>query len=164
MLLIKSLPRIAARVLHNTRGVPQSLKFKFELIATAYGAATVERDFEEWCREHVEDKFPYPITEYVKVIDSRLGGAPETKRADLNDPKVGELSSLTYEITGVLPPKSAVAQLLAEYPFDEVKAALDEFSEKLTESDVKRAMREFYSSGGAVAVVLARRRRAQIGR
>lgn len=160
MLLTKELPKIAARVLHNTRCVPQNMKFKFELISSAYGAAAVARDFEEWCKEHVEDKIPYPITAYIKVIDSRLGSAPEETKADLKDPHVADLVSMAYELTGVLPAKSAVADLLLTYTFDEVKDALTEYTDNLTEKETKGAMRAFWSDGGAGAVILARRRRA----
>jgi hypothetical protein len=164
MLLVKSLPKIAARVLHNTRSVPQNLKFKFELIATAYGAAAVERDFEEWCLDHLDDKFPYPITQYLKVIDSRLGAAPEEKRADIKDPQIGELAVAAYELTGILPSRSAVAEVLLIFPADEIKAALTEYAENLTDKEVKGAMRQFWADGGAGAVILARRRRGQHGR
>lgn len=164
MLLVKSLPKIAAKVLHNTRSVPQNLKFKFELIATAYGAAAVERDFEAWCREHIDDKFPYPITQYLKVIDSRLGSAPVEERADTKDPRVSELAVAAYELTGILPSRSAVAELLLTFPADEIKAALTEYSENLTDKEVKGAMRQFWSDGGAGAVILARRKRVQYGR
>jgi hypothetical protein len=164
MLLVKSLPKIAARVLHNTRSVPQNLKFKFELIATAYGAAVVEHDFEEWCRDHIDDRFPYPITQYLKVIDSRLGAVPEEKRADTKDPRIGELAVAAYELTGILPARAAVAEVLLTFSADEIKAALTEYAENLTDKEVKGAMRQFWSDGGAGAVILARRRRAQHGR
>lgn len=163
-LLTKTLPKIAARVLHNTRCVPQNMKFKFELIASAYGAAAVERDFEEWCKEHIDDKMPYPITAYMKVIDSRLGSAPEEQRPDTKDPQVAELVSLAYELTGILPAKTAVAELLLTFPAAEIKDALTEYAEPLADKEVKGAMRAFWSDGGAGAVILARRRRSQHAR
>jgi hypothetical protein len=164
MSLGKKLPRIAAKILHNTRCIPQNLKFKFELIAQAYGEAAVERDFELWCREHVEENLPYPITAYLKVIDARLGSVPEEPRPDFKNPQIEDLSSFAYELTGMLPPKHTVAELLMTYPVDEIRAALEEYAENLTEKETKGALRAFWSDGGAGAVILARRRRAQYGR
>jgi len=163
MNLMKDLPKIAARVLHNTRSVHSEMKSKLQLIGIAYGDSAVARDFEKWCEEHTSDHFQYPISEYLKVIDSRLGGVPEEKRADLKDPAVAELVSYSYELTSVLPSISAVAELLVKYPADEIKAALHEFADSLTENEVKGSMRAFYSNGGtgAEAIILARRRRAQ---
>ena len=160
MNLMKELPRIAARVLHNTRSVHSEMKFKFELLAAAYGSTSVSTDFEAWCIENHDENFTYPITEYLKVIDSRLGDAPEKKRPDIKDPQVAELVSFSYELTGILPAATAVASLVLDYPFDEIKAALIEYTESLTETEVKGAMRAFYTSGGGAAIILARRRRA----
>src|ERR1035437_1298039 len=164
MLLTKELPKIAARVLHNTRCAPQNMKFKFELIASAYGAAAVAGDFEAWCIENVNEKIPYPITAYVKVVDSRLGSAPEESKADLKDPRIGELVSKSYELTGVLPSKTSVAEVLITYPLDEITAALVEYTETLAEKEMKGSMRAFWADGGAGAVILARRRRSEHGK
>lgn len=160
MQLIKALPKIAARVLHNTRTVHPDMKFKFELLAEAYGAASVMADFEKWCHENTDGQFKYPVNEYLKVIDSRLGSAPEEKRMDLKDPQVSELVSFSYELTGILPAASAVAELVLNYPVAEIKAALSEYTESLTETEIKGSMKAFYSSGGGAAIILARRRRA----
>jgi hypothetical protein len=163
MQLIKALPKISARILHNTRCAPPNLKFKFELIAEAYGKAAVLADYEAWCHEHVSDNFPWPITEYMKVIDSRLGSAPEETKTDMDNPQIAELTSLSYELTGVLPAKRAVAELLMTYPFDEIKEALSEYTDNLSERETKGSMRAFYSDGGAGAIILARRRRSALG-
>jgi hypothetical protein len=157
--LMKALSLVASQVLHNTRSVPRNLEFKFELMAVAYGANAVVLDFEEWCWEHIENKFPHPITEYLKVIDSRLGSAPVEKQADLKNPQVSELRALSYELTGMLPHLKPIAVLLLDYPFGEIKAALIEYTDSLTEAEVKGCMRRFYSQGGAGAIILARRRR-----
>ena len=159
-MLTKSLPRIAARVLHNTKCVPQNLKFKFELVAEAYGSAAVEQDFERWCEENRDRNPKYPITEYLKVVDSRLGTvADEQKAADLQDPRVAEVLAFTYEMTGILPPAKSVRELLAVYEPAEIKAALKEYSDNLSDKELKSGMRSFFSEGGAVAVIYARRNR-----
>jgi hypothetical protein len=162
MSLIKSLPRIAAQELHNTHCGLRNLKFKLELISEAYGAAAVEKDFREWCRGlDPGTRMKYPIFYYMKVIDSRLGSAPEEQRADLENPAIVGLQSLAYELTGMLPAKIAIANVLMKYPVDEVKAAIVEYTDDLPEKDVKADMRAFWSEGGAEAVILARRRRAE---
>lgn len=163
MNLMKELPKIAARELKNTRGMYPEMKVRFSLLTEAYGAAAVARDFEDWCREQsTRGETPrYPISEYVKVVDSRLGTAPEEAALDTKNPQIGELASMSYELTSVLPSTIAVAELLAVYTFDEVKAALVEFAEGLTERELKTSMRAFFANGGAgaSAVILARRRR-----
>ncbi len=161
--LMKELPKIAAQVMHNTRCVPANLKFKFELLAEAYGAAQLLDDFRLWCQEQVEKEaqFKHPILEYIKVVDTRLGSAPEEKRPDLKDPHIGELASMSYEMTDFLPAKTAVAETLLAFTFEEVRDALTEYADRLTEKEMKGAMRAFWSEGGAGAVILARRRRAQ---
>lgn len=160
MSLQKSLPRIAARVLHNTHVGLSRMKEKFELIEEAYGRAAVEADFEKWCHE-IQDRNPkYPLTEYVKVVDSRLGPEFEEKRADLKDPHIAEISAVAYELTGVLPSVRSVANLLSTCEQEEILGALREFAATLDEKDTKSGVRTFFAEGGAAAVILARRRRA----
>src|ERR1700676_814958 len=135
MNLMKVLPKIAARVLHSHRTLRSDMKFKMELIAEAYGAAHVARDFEEWCVSisGVLDNIPkYPLYDYLKVIDTRLGSAPEELRPDTTAPEVAELVSLTYELTNILPTAKAVASLLLDYPTAEITEALREYTEGLT--------------------------------
>jgi hypothetical protein len=161
MALIKSLPRIAAQELRNTHCSLRNLKFKLELISQAYGTAEVERDFRVWCRSGEDGtKSKYPIFEYMKVIDIRLGSAPAEVRENLEDPAIAELQSLAYELTGNLPAKSSIAKVLITYPADEVQAALREYTDDRPEKDLKADMRAFWFEGGAAAVILARRRRA----
>jgi hypothetical protein len=162
MNLMKELPRIAARVLKNTRGVYPELKSRLGLLAEAYGTAAVATDFEKWCNDLVETP-RYPISDYLKVVDARLGNAGEIPAPlDLKNPVVGELTSLTYELTGTLPSATSIAELLALYSNEEIRAALTEFAEGLTERELKTAMRTFFANGGtgAAAVILARRRRS----
>ncbi len=165
MSLIKSLPRIAAQELHNTHCGLRNLKFKLELLTEAYGTAAVENDFREWCRSlDSKTRVKYPIFEYMNVIDSRLGSAPEEARENTADPAVIELQSLAYELTGMLPAKKAVALVLVKYISEEIQGALKEYTEDLPTKDVKSDMRAFWSEGGAEAVILSRRRKAQRGR
>jgi hypothetical protein len=163
MNLMKEMPKITARVLKIHRTLRSDMKFKMELLAAAYGAAAVARDFELWCASLAasgDEKPKYPIFDCLKVIDARLGDAPEEIRPNLAAPQVAELASLTYELTNILPETKAVATLLLDYTVEEISAALREYTEGLTEKDVRGEMRKFWSAGGASAVILARRRRA----
>jgi hypothetical protein len=157
--LIEALSKIAARELRNARGVPGNLKGKCELISEAYGSAAVQMDFTAWCRENRDRQFKYPIVQYVKVIDQRLGSEPKEEHANVKDPRIVELKSLAYKLTGLLPANRAVAAVLLNYPMDEIKAALVEYTEDLPGKDAKADMRAFWSEGGAEAIILARRRR-----
>lgn len=162
MKLMKELPKIAARILKNTRCAHPDMKSRFELLEEAYGAAAVARDFDVWCQDQLaaENQPRYPISEYMKAVDSRLGSAASEPQLDIKDSKVGELVSMTYELTNILPSATAAAKLLAVYSFDEVKNALTEFIENLEEKNVRGGMYLFYNDGGADAIILARRRRA----
>lgn len=161
MTLTKTLPRIAAVVLHNTHVFPKNLKEKFELIATAYGAATVEADFEEWCQEQVEKVLNprYPITEYMKVIDERLGKSFEEKKADLKDPNIVDVASLSYSETGFVPSARSVGNLLLDFSVDEIKSALVNYASTLNEKEAKSGMKTFFTEGGAAAVIMTFRKR-----
>lgn len=161
MSLTKSLPRIAAKVLHNTHCFPKNMKEKFELIETAYGRAAVESDFELWCREIQEKNPRYPITEYMKIVDSRLGRGFADAHADLKDPRIAEVSSLAYELTGVLPSSRSVANLLVSFDAEEIKAALREYSSTLDDKEMKSGMRTFFTEGGATAVIYTRKKRKE---
>lgn len=162
MSLIKTLPRIAARVLHNTHVGQSFMKEKFELLATAYGAAAVEEDFEKWCLEVAVSTNPrYPITEYIKVVDQRLGPEFAEKRADLKDPQIAEISSLSYELTGFLPSVRSVGNLLTSFSLADIIGALKEYVSVLDEKDFKSSMRTFFTDGGGSAVIYARQRRNQ---
>ena len=164
MSLQKSLPRIAARVLHNTHVGLSRMKEKFELIEEAYGRSAVEADFEKLCLE-IQDRNPrYPLTAYVKVVDARLGPAFAEAHADLKDPHISEISAVVYELTGVLPSVRSVANLLASCEAVEILGAFREFATTLDEKETKSGVRTFFAEGGAAAVILARRRRAPNGK
>jgi hypothetical protein len=164
MKLIKSLPRIAARILQNTHVGRMDMTEKFELIEAAYGRAVVEEDFEKWCEE-VRDRNPrYPLTEYIKVVDSRLGRGFEEKRADLKDPRIADIASLSYEKTGVLPSARSVGNLLLDFSPEEIKAALNEYASTLDDKEVKSGMRAFFTEAGCVAVIMSQRRRKENSR
>lgn len=162
MNLMTELPKIAAKELKNTHFVPKRMKDKIDLLKACYSSAAIVRDFTEWCREHKDDRLQYPILDYLHEVDSRLGSGPEL--ANMRDPNIEVIAALAYEYTGSLAPKKAIADLLLTYTVDEIRDALIEYAENLTEKETPGAIRRFFSDGGAGAVILTRRKRAQHGR
>jgi hypothetical protein len=165
--IFKSLPRIAARVLHNTHVAPSRLKDKFNLIELAYGRYKVEQDFELWCKEQKEKGLNprYPLTEYIKTIDERLGGGfvePSQSQFDVADSQILPISSLSYDKTGYLPPPKVISLLLKTFTQNEILEALNEYI-LVTEGskDWKQEMKHFFTEGGASAVIYARRQRKE---
>ena len=156
MSLVKDMQRVAARKLHNTRGVPRNMKDKLELIDLAFGRAEVLADFEKWCDEHADSATPYPVTEYLRMIDARLGGTP---KVDPNDERIDALVALTYDLTSVLPHRRAVRDLLAVHPSGDIEAALKEYILTVDDKDWKAAVRAFYDDLGASAVIHSRRKK-----
>lgn len=157
-MLIKSLPKIAARVLQNTKGLPPQYKQRLELIQEAYGVAGVEADFENWCEEFKDRRFLYPVSEYLKVIDSRLGSAP---KEDEPDERIGEISALTYKLTRRPAPPKNVRELLAQFSKDEITSALQEYVEGIEERELAYAPKTFFVDGGCAAVISSRRQKIQ---
>ena len=168
-MLIKSLPRIAARVLHNTHTGPVRLKEKFNLIESAYGRAAVETDFEAWCKEQrAAGMNPrYPLSEYIKVIDERFGTnfvEPSHSQFDVADPQILPISSLSYSKTGYLPSPKVISLLLKTFSSEEIIEAMKEYivvNEGYDKGDggLKPLMKQFFTEGGAAAVIFARRQR-----
>ena len=161
--LMVSLPRIAAKILQNTHKIPRNLRERVSLIEEAHGVTVVEDDFTKWCEE-VKANPPtppskYPVTDYLRLIDSRLGNIPLEPHADTKDPAVKEIGALTYKLTGVTPSARSVANLRLSYDTAEIKAALTEYASSLEVKDFKASMRTFFTDGGAGAVILARRNR-----
>jgi hypothetical protein len=156
--LVKDLQRIAAVKLHNTRGVPRNMKDKLELIELAFGHAEVTEDFTKWCDENAERAPQYPVTEYIRLIDGRLGGAA---KVDPHDASIGALQAIVYEKTGILPRSHAVRDLLGLHSAAELEAAFAEYIVVVDEKDWKSALRSFFDDQGASAVIAARNRAAE---
>ena|SRR5579859_1998843 len=119
-MLIHSLAKIAAKELKNTGGVHPQFKKRIELLAVAYGAAAVEKDFEVFCISLKGSRVQYPISEYLKVVDGRLGAAA-VQAAEENDPAVAEISAKCFTLCGRLPKNSAVSALLKKHTAAEIQ-------------------------------------------
>jgi hypothetical protein len=156
MSLVKDMQKIAARKLQNTRGVPRNMKDKLELIDLAFGRAAVLVDFEAWCDENADRTLPYPVTEYLRMIDARLGN---TSKVDPADERIKQLVAVTYELTSILPHSRAVRELLALHSAEEIMAALKEFVLTIDEKDMKASIRAFFDDQGASAVIYSRKKR-----
>jgi hypothetical protein len=154
--LIREMQRIAARILRNTRGVPKNMGDKVELIDLAFGRAEILADFEKWCEDSEQHHTSFPVTEYLRGIDARLGN---DSRVAPDDDRVSELRGLTFNLTQVMPRLSAVRSLLALHSLEEIKEALTEFLPTVAEGNMEKAMRNFYDDLGATAVIYVRRNR-----
>lgn len=154
--LIKDLQRIAAKTLRNTRGVPKSMGEKVELIELAYGRAAILEGFQKWCDDPSQTHTSFPVTEYIRRIDTLLGN---DQRVSPEDPRVADLRAVTFELTQVLPRLEGVRNLLALHSVDEIKDALIEYIPNVKEGYMDSAMRNFYDDLGATAVIYARRNR-----
>ena len=163
MSLQKSLPKIAAKVLQNTHVVLSRMRDKFDLIEIAYGSHAVEADFEKWCRERLEagERPRYPLSEYVKVVDQRLGpefAEPSKSQLPTDDPRIAEFVGVVYDETGYLPTTRSIAALMTMFPLEEIIAAFKEYAATLDSKDYKVSMKTFFAEGAA-GVIFARRRR-----
>lgn len=161
MNLKREMRMVASKIMGNTHTFPYKFEEKLEFLEAAHGTHAILRDFEVWCEERKAEEIQYPIIEYLKVVDSRLGNAPE--KLNLKDPQVTEISALTFERTSILPSAKAVAELLQTFTLEEISGAIREYTENLKEDETRSAMRRFFADGGAGAVILARRRRIDAG-
>jgi hypothetical protein len=149
--IVKELQKIAAKKLHNTRGVPRNMKDKIELIELAFGRADILADFEKWCEENADRNPQYPVTEYLRGVDARLGSAP---RVDSNDERIKDIQSLTYELTTILPRPRPIRDLLLIHSAEDIKAALREYVLTVNEKNhIEASMRLFFDDLGCSAVV-----------
>lgn len=155
--LVKELRRIAAKELHNTRGIPQNMNAKIEYIELAWGHAEIVEDFRRWCQEPDNRQNPYPVTAYLRQIDSRLGHEPAKPAAE--DPQVKELQSFVYESAEFLPNVKYLRELLAVHSLDDIKHAFREYLLVIGDANRATALKNFFENDGAGAVIAARKKR-----
>ena len=160
--LLRDFKFIAAKELQNSRGVPRNLSQsdKFTLLEVAYGYARVAKDFRLWCRERAASRPRYPITDYLRVVDERLGDCEAaTPKADLNDPRIRTISAAVYDLTGFAPTRKSVASLLTEYSELDILDATKEYVDTLDDKNFKTGMKAFFMDGGCAVVIYARSQR-----
>lgn len=131
--LLKAMYAVAARELKNSHAVPATLKTRFDLVEAAHGFAAVIDDFTNWCRENFDRRPGYPLVEYVKIVDDRLGAPPMPdaqlaavkKINPVDDPRVGEIIRYVYEYSKIAPAVKKVASLIATYGYEYVYGVVD---------------------------------------
>lgn len=154
--LVKNLQRVAAKKLKNTRSIPKSLSDKVELVELAYGRATLVADFELWCDDPQNQSNPYPVTAYLRSVDSRLG---QVARVDPEDPRIAEIQAAAYEAANVIPNARHIRDLLLLHSSDDIKAALKEYILVAPKKEIEAGLHNFFENNGAGAVIAARKKR-----
>lgn len=152
--LARSLELAAAKIFKRTRGVQFRFDHQFEqveLMQVTYGGVAVIDDFKKWGAEQDQD-IRYPLSEYLKVVDERLG---HTQKQDAPDPNMTRLLAVVYEYTGDLPSQAVVRKLLEKWTIDDLIAGFNEFASGLDEKQMKTAIRKFFIDGGADIVIEA---------
>jgi hypothetical protein len=160
--LPKKLALIAADRLKNTRGVHPNQKDRLQLIEKAYGAGWLEKDFADWCEDaRVENRnYPYPISEYLKVVDARYRtGEVKSGIVDADDPNITAVAARVYELTGRTPSKFEVQAYLEKNSAADIIAAFEEYFSGLDEREQKYAVRNAFHEGGLAAVLAIRVKR-----
>lgn len=152
--LLKSLSEIAAKELKITKGVNPQWKDKAELLVIAYGQDKIEKDFEDWIESVREEKPNNPVTDYLKLVDERLGDAPTVAE---DDPRITVLIAEGYKTSGRPPSKTDVQKLLDGCCLEEIQAAWSEYVNQLDSGELKYAVKNFYRDGGGKGIILARR-------
>lgn len=156
--LRKSMTKTACMILKNTWGAPPQLDRQLELVASVYGFAAIEADFEQWCESVKADSPRYPISEYLKHIDERLGGRREQSKPSAS-PEAERVGILAYRLTNKIPSTSSVQSLLSDFPESEITAAFSEYVASLGPSQRSWAVKMFFIDGQGRIVLLARRER-----
>ena len=169
--LLKALYGIAACELKNTTAVPASLKPRFDLIDAGHGFAAVVEDFTKWCRENLDRHPKYPLVDYVKIVDERLGvpSVPEAQSANTkkvnpaDDSRVVELVREAYDNSGIAPDIKKVANLIAVHGFEYVRFAYqsemgdilygEEWTEKERLVQPAKFVKTFFSESGGLAII-----------
>lgn len=159
--LLKALYAVAASELKNSHAVPATLKSRFELIEAAHGFEAVVEDFTKWCRENFDRHPQWPLVEYVKIVDDRLGlpSVPDTQSAakkinPADDSRVGEVIRYVYNYSGIAPDVKKVASLIATYGYEYVYGVVDH-AITLREGAMLDAkwVKTLFSESGGLAII-----------
>ncbi len=157
--LRKGLATISAAKLKSTRAVPKRWREKFELMVTAYPVQTILQDFSAWCDEPHEPFTRLPVIEYYCVMDSRLSPPSTAVKPVAEDPRVKQILSACYEITGVMPSPKSVTALLVDARPEEIISAMMEYNLTLTDKGRRAGIQRFFEGDGAEVVIYTRRNR-----
>lgn len=147
--LAKKLEMSAAKAFRTTRSIPFRFDYQFqqmELMSQVYGDAAIIEDFEAWASTVKNVK--YPLSEYLKVVDSRLGNAEDRK----DNPDVTKIMAVVYQYIKDFPRKVSVEKLLEKYGFENLQEAWLEYADGLSEDELKYAIKKFFEDGGVDVV------------
>lgn len=150
--LVRQMEIVASRVFKRTRGVQIRFESQMEqilLMSTTYGDADVLADFEEWAVTASAQGVQYPITEYLNVVDARLGTVVEPKP---DNPEVTKIMTVVYQYIKDFPRKSSVEKLIEKYGFENLREAWLEYADGLSEDELKHAIKKFFEDGGVDVV------------
>lgn len=152
--LVKALERKAAELFQRTRGISVSTEKatfvidQVKLMSEIYGDAAIIEDFEKWAQDTPKD-CRYPISEYLKVVDARLG-----TKADDKEEEIAKVTKVVFDTLNDIPTKSQIRHLLEKYPVEDIIEAFGRFvggtDEKTKNSDI---VRKFFVDGGCEAVM-----------
>lgn len=152
--LVKALERKAAELFQRTRGISVSTEKatfvidQVKLMSEIYGDAAIIEDFEKWAQDTPKD-CRYPISEYLKVVDARLG-----TKADDKEEEIAKITKIVYDALSDIPTKAQIRRLLENHPTEDIIEAFNRFvggsDEKMKNADI---VKKFFSDGGAEAVL-----------
>lgn len=148
--LAAQLEKTASRVFHRTRGII-TRDFQYEqicLMESTYGSAAVVNDFETWA-ETADPGTRYPVSEYLKIVDDRLG----QKASEDNDADISEVTTAVYELVSDIPTRGEVKALLAKHPVEDIIFAFGDFVGGLDADQSKSAIKKFFRDGGADVII-----------
>lgn len=118
------------------------------LMEAVYGIPKVLEDFEVWATT-ADKGVRYPMSEYLKVVDERLGQVATEEE----DPRITRISKIVYEFTNDIAPKNVIKKLLEKYPAEDIEYGFQEFAAGMNEEKMKTAIKKFFLDGGADAVI-----------
>jgi hypothetical protein len=118
------------------------------LMESVYGSAKVLEDFEVWA-ETADKGCRYPMSDYLKVVDERLGQVATEEE----DQRITRIAKVVYEITNDIVPKSVVKRLLEKMSVEDIEYGFQEFTAGWDEVKMKTAIKKFFQDGGAEAVI-----------
>jgi hypothetical protein len=118
------------------------------LMEAVYGISKVLEDFEVWAQT-ADKGMRYPMSEYLKVVDERLGQVATEEE----DPRITKIAALVYEVTNDIVPKNIIKRLLEKLSVEDIEYGFLEFTAGMNEEKMKTAVKKYFQDGGAEAVI-----------
>ena len=156
--LKKVLPVLCLKLLKHKAEPTDWWKTEIQELADAFGSGKVAEAFEMWASTRQGEIVNKPVSEFLRTATGYLEGSFGQAQ-----PEIDQLLARLYESGGQAfagKAKATVVRLVNEYGIPDVESAYKEFITNKDEHDMKYAVRDF-AEGGAVAIILAQRRRKQ---